>query len=76
VGSLKFVVFFFFFFFFFGANCTFSPLTIESSQFSLLSIKSSDVPFYVLKICKSLLPFNFMLNPSQNNGIFLKHINI
>jgi hypothetical protein len=35
------------------ANCTFPPLTIGSSQFPHLSIKSSDVPLYVLKICKS-----------------------
>ena len=38
----------------FRVNCTFPPLTIKSSQFSPLSIKPSDVPFYVLKICKCL----------------------
>ena len=56
---------------YYWTNCTFPPLTIELSQFPHLSIKSSDVPPYALEICKSPPPSNFMLNPSQNNGIFL-----
>ena len=53
------------------ANCTFSPLTIGLSQFLHLSIKPSDVPLYVLKICKSPPTSNFMLNSNKINEMLL-----
>jgi hypothetical protein len=67
------VVFIFEIYFFnsFRGNYTFLHLTIGSIIIPPLSIKLSNVPLYVLKICEYPPLSNFMLNSNKINKMFL-----